>query len=148
MDNLIPTFFPPALTNMKINSLAGGHLSGRMQASNNLWHEMWRAAKPVPAWRQKRLFDDTKEAEKILHTFSSLRLGQVATLLLPAVFHASAHRLLDELSTVQEQQPAMDEVKAGCRQFISKTGHITRHAPLEIQQYEVVFPFPVFQLKL
>ena len=31
-----------------------------MEASGNLWQEAWSNAKPVPARRQKRLFDDTR----------------------------------------------------------------------------------------
>lgn len=36
-----------------------------MQIPGNVWYEAWQSAKPVPAYRQKRLFDDTKEAEKV-----------------------------------------------------------------------------------
>ena len=42
-----------------------GHLSVRMRIPGNIWTETWHSAKPVPARRQKRLFDDTKEAEKV-----------------------------------------------------------------------------------
>lgn len=110
-----------------------GRLSGRMQAPGNLWQEMWRAAKPVVAWRQKRLFDDTKEAEKILHHFSALRPAQVAILLLPAVFHASVHRLIEELPPAVE----LPEVISVCRKSISRIVQISRHSPLDLNQYEV-----------
>ncbi|KAH6944669.1 hypothetical protein HPB50_004446 [Hyalomma asiaticum] len=43
-----------------------GHLSHRMQLPGNTWQEVWETARPTPAHRQKRLFDDTKEAEKEL----------------------------------------------------------------------------------
>lgn len=36
-----------------------------MLVPGNMWQEVWHSAKPVPASRQKRLFDDTKEAEKV-----------------------------------------------------------------------------------
>ena len=36
-----------------------------MQIPGNMWVEVWQSAKPVPARRQRRLFDDTKEAEKV-----------------------------------------------------------------------------------
>ena len=42
-----------------------GHLSLRMRAPGNTWQEVWNQAKAVPARRQKRLFDDTKEGEKV-----------------------------------------------------------------------------------
>jgi len=36
-----------------------------MQIPGNMWLEVWQSARPVPARRQRRLFDDTKEAEKV-----------------------------------------------------------------------------------
>ena len=36
-----------------------------MEVAGNPWLEAWSNAKPVPARRQKRLFDDTREAEKV-----------------------------------------------------------------------------------
>ena len=36
-----------------------------MEVAGNPWLEAWNNAKPVPARRQKRLFDDTREAEKV-----------------------------------------------------------------------------------
>lgn len=42
-----------------------GHLSQRMIIPGNIWVDAWDGARPVPARRQKRLFDDTKEAEKV-----------------------------------------------------------------------------------
>ena len=35
-------------------------------------------AKPVPARRQKRLFDDTREAEKVIQYLAQLKPGDVA----------------------------------------------------------------------
>lgn len=111
-----------------------GRLSGRMQAPGNLWQEMWRAAKPIVAWRQKRLFDDTKEAEKILHTFSALRPAHIAELLLPPVFHAAVHRLLEELPPAIQLPDAVST----CRAAIAKIAQIARHSPFDLYQYEVV----------
>lgn len=42
-----------------------GELSARMKIPGNMWAEAWETARCVPARRQKRLFDDTKEAEKV-----------------------------------------------------------------------------------
>lgn len=36
-----------------------------MLIPGNVWVEVWNTARSVPARRQKRLFDDTKEAEKV-----------------------------------------------------------------------------------
>lgn len=42
-----------------------GELSARMKVPGNLWIDVWSTAQPVPVRRQKRLFDDTREAEKV-----------------------------------------------------------------------------------
>lgn len=42
-----------------------GSLSARMKIPGNMWVEAWESAKATPARRQKRLFDDTKEAERV-----------------------------------------------------------------------------------
>lgn len=44
---------------------SSGQLSQRMKIPGNMWSEVWQGARAVPAHRQKRLFDDTKEAEKV-----------------------------------------------------------------------------------
>lgn len=55
-----------------------GHLSSRMLIEdNNIWVQMWEAAKPVPASRQRRLFDDTREAEKVLQFLDYRTVAQV-----------------------------------------------------------------------
>ena len=47
-----------------------GELSERMRIPGNMWMEIWSAARSVPARRQKRLFDETKEAEKVCSALS------------------------------------------------------------------------------
>ncbi|KAF4526732.1 hypothetical protein B566_EDAN015765 [Ephemera danica] len=71
-------------------------LSARMLIEGNTWQELWTAAKPVPAARQKRLFDDTREAEKILHFLESRKPADAFQLLLPVLLHASVSRLEEE----------------------------------------------------
>ena len=58
-----------------------------------MWVEVWQSAKPVPARRQRRLFDDTKEAEKVLHWMASLKPGDVALRLMPMLVHASINKV-------------------------------------------------------
>ncbi len=76
-----------------------GHLSDRMRLSDNVWVETWQSATPLPAYRQKRIFDDTKEAEKVLHFFASLRLSELAMALMPLLLHSAALRLRQRLRT-------------------------------------------------
>lgn len=73
-----------------------GRLSQRMQIPGNMWVEAWQSAKPVPARRQKRLFDDTKEAEKVLHYLASMKPAEVVLHLMPCVIHAAVVKLVEE----------------------------------------------------
>ncbi|KAG1650112.1 Rab3 GTPase-activating protein catalytic subunit [Nymphon striatum] len=66
-----------------------GHLSARMMIPGNIWRDVWENSKSVPARKQKRLFDDTKEAEKVLHYLSSMSPAQVALNLFPMLIHSS-----------------------------------------------------------
>ncbi len=58
-----------------------------------MWQEAWRNAKPVPARRQKRLFDDTREAEKVLQYLTSLKPGELTQMMLPTLLHAATLRI-------------------------------------------------------
>nr|CAB3265374.1 rab3 GTPase-activating protein catalytic subunit-like [Phallusia mammillata] len=60
-----------------------GCLSPRMRIPGNLWVTTWSSARPVPAHRQKRIFDDTKEAEKVLHFLTNLKPAEITQMLLP-----------------------------------------------------------------
>ncbi|XP_018336136.1 rab3 GTPase-activating protein catalytic subunit-like [Agrilus planipennis] len=82
-----------------------GHLSSRMLISDNTWVQMWASGKPVPANRQKRLFDDTREAEKVLHFLDSRNLSQIVELLLPVLSHVALLRLYEESQHVIQELP-------------------------------------------
>ncbi|XP_061861173.1 rab3 GTPase-activating protein catalytic subunit isoform X4 [Colius striatus] len=73
----------------KGNVVIKGGLSARMRIPSNMWVEAWETAKPVPARRQKRLFDDTREAEKVLHYLAIQKPADLARHLLPCVIHAA-----------------------------------------------------------
>lgn len=82
-----------------------GHLSSRMLISDNTWVQMWESAKPVSANRQKRLFDDTREAEKVLHFLDSRTLSQIVEMLLPILGHVAIYRLSVECEQVHLALP-------------------------------------------
>lgn len=71
-----------------------------MKQPGNMWVETWDNAAPVPAYKQKRLFDDTKEAEKVLHFLSGLKPSELAILLLPSLLHSAIVSLQQKLSNV------------------------------------------------
>ena len=75
----------------------------------NTWQTVWNSAKPVPARRQKRLFDDTKEAEKVLHFFESQTLGSIGQLTVATLFHSAMLKLRNEMENVKEFVPNSKE---------------------------------------
>ncbi|KAI4464155.1 rab3 gtpase-activating protein catalytic subunit [Holotrichia oblita] len=117
-----------------------GHLSSRMLISDNTWVEMWESAKPVPANRQRRLFDDTREAEKVLHFLDSRNLAEIAELLLPILFHTSIYRLVEECEQIRvlENSDILRQIiKTGER--ISRDGGVPkRRCELLIQEIAAV----------
>ncbi|XP_066247819.1 rab3 GTPase-activating protein catalytic subunit [Euwallacea similis] len=82
-----------------------GYLSPRMQMENNIWKEMWQSARPIPANRQKRLFDDTREAEKVLQYLDLMGINQIAELVIPTLSHIAICRLIDELESLPNGTP-------------------------------------------
>lgn len=69
-----------------------------MVQPDNVWVETWQSAMPIPAYRQKRIFDDTKEAEKVLHFFSNQKPCELAMAILPMLLHSAVEKLQCRLS--------------------------------------------------
>uniref|UniRef100_A0A182KGJ8 Rab3 GTPase-activating protein catalytic subunit n=1 Tax=Anopheles christyi TaxID=43041 RepID=A0A182KGJ8_9DIPT len=90
-----------------------GHLSARMLIPGNTWQTVWEGARPIPARRQKRLFDDTREAEKVLHFLESRTIGQIAQLTMATLFHAGV------LTLTQNATPER-AVVTGCNEMIDR----------------------------
>ncbi|XP_068161266.1 rab3 GTPase-activating protein catalytic subunit [Antennarius striatus] len=82
-----------------------GQLSSRMKIPGNMWVEAWETARVIPAHRQRRLFDDTKEAEKVLHYLAVQKPADLTRHLLPCVLHAAILKLKEEESV--EDIPAV-----------------------------------------
>lgn len=112
-----------------------GHLSARMLIPENAWSTTWASAQPVPAHRQKRLFDDTREAEKVLHFLSSRKLGQVARLLLPSLTHAALYTL-----NLQKQE-ALPNLPDVAQSILNKLQYVTKPLHQKLQLYEVKIHF-------
>ena len=66
-----------------------GRLSTRIRGSNSTWIQAWTDSVPVPAKRQKRLFDDTKEAEKVLQFLSTLSPCQLSCFIFPSLLQSA-----------------------------------------------------------
>ena len=67
-----------------------------MRQPGGVWREAWLAAEPVPAHRQKKLFDDTREAEKVLHYLAELKIAELGLLLLPVLSHCAIQALKEK----------------------------------------------------
>ncbi|XP_071942593.1 rab3 GTPase-activating protein catalytic subunit-like [Antedon mediterranea] len=107
-----------------------GSLSQRMKIPGNTWQEVWNQAKPCPAHRQRRLFDDTKEAEKVLHFLSSMTLGDLALHLIPVLIHSALIRV------EQAELKNLPVLKTTLEQIISSASKTTRSASQEVTKYQ------------
>lgn len=96
-----------------------GHLSDRMMIPGNTWQTVWKSAKPVPARRQKRLFDDTKEAEKVLHFLESQTLGSIGQLTVAPLFHSFLIKLQKESQGVRDFIPQYEDMEERLKQICS-----------------------------
>ncbi|XP_075153598.1 RAB3 GTPase activating protein subunit 1 [Haematobia irritans] len=70
-------------------------LSARMKAPGNTWQKVWEQAKPIPASKQKRLFDDTLEGYKVLGYLESRNLGEIFALTIVPLLQSSLLKLKD-----------------------------------------------------
>lgn len=80
-----------------------------MMIPGNMWQTTWEQARPVPAHRQRRLFDDTKEAEKVLHFLEQTTIGQICQMTMACLFHAALIRVRDEGEEYADVIPLWNE---------------------------------------
>lgn len=109
------------------------HLSTRMLIPDNMWVKIWVSAKPVPAKRQRRLFDDTTEAEKILHFLESRSIAQIVDLLLPSLTHAVLSKVAGEC----ENRPELPQLKPSFDRLLTSAMKFTRER-VESEKYTTI----------
>ncbi|XP_033871211.3 rab3 GTPase-activating protein catalytic subunit-like isoform X1 [Acipenser ruthenus] len=110
-----------------------GELSARMKIPGNMWAEAWETAKPAPARRQRRLFDDTREAEKVLHYLAVQKPADLTRHLLPCIIHAAILKEKEEESTED-----IASVKKGILQIISNASKLLRHPNPDYKKLEEI----------
>lgn len=110
-----------------------GELSARMKIPGNMWVEAWETARATPARRQKRLFDDTKEAEKVLHYLALQKPSELTRHLLPCVLHAALLKIKEE-----ESAEDLPSVRTSLQQISSSASKILRHPNPEFKKLEDV----------
>uniref|UniRef100_A0A672P2B0 Rab3 GTPase-activating protein catalytic subunit n=1 Tax=Sinocyclocheilus grahami TaxID=75366 RepID=A0A672P2B0_SINGR len=110
-----------------------GDLSARMKIPGNMWVEAWETAKATPARRQKRLFDDTKEAEKVLHYLSQQKASDLTRHLMPCVLHAALLKIKEE-----EVTEDIASVRKALQQVTAHTSKLLRHPNPDFKKLEDV----------
>ncbi|XP_018417310.1 PREDICTED: rab3 GTPase-activating protein catalytic subunit isoform X2 [Nanorana parkeri] len=113
------------------NKVIKGELSPRMKIPNNMWVEAWETAKPTPARRQRRLFDDTKEAEKVLHYLAVQKPADLTRHLVPCIIHAALLKVKEE--EIVEDIPS---VQASIKRIVSHASKILRFPNPEDKKME------------
>uniref|UniRef100_A0A2K6UR10 Rab3 GTPase-activating protein catalytic subunit n=1 Tax=Saimiri boliviensis boliviensis TaxID=39432 RepID=A0A2K6UR10_SAIBB len=117
----------------KGNVVLKGELSARMKIPSNMWVEAWETAKPIPARRQRRLFDDTREAEKVLHYLAIQKPADLARHLLPCVIHAAVLKVKEE-----ESLENISSVKKIIKQIISHSSKVLHFPNPEDKKLEEI----------
>ena len=92
-------------------------LSDRMQIEGNAWTQAWDSAKSVPAAKQKKLFDHTKEAEKVLHYLSSFTFSSLVTHITPVILRSAISCLHREWMKL-----GLDQIKPFDSKSLTNTG--------------------------
>jgi Rab3 GTPase-activating protein catalytic subunit len=108
-----------------------------MLLPGNMWREVWDTSIPVPACRQKCLFDDTKESEKVLHFFESCKnLEDVFCLLLPTLVHAALYTIINNetVAILRQYSPPLDEKLTA---LIQKAVGATRNINTDVSHFKV-----------
>ncbi|CAG0900347.1 unnamed protein product, partial [Cyprideis torosa] len=96
-----------------------GSLSPRMEIEGSIWQETWKTAKPVPVKRQKRLFDDTKEALKVIGYLEKLKPGSLLRQLVPVLCLQAIRKIEavpDSLSLSDQMKRALELLSQSSRQ--------------------------------
>uniref|UniRef100_A0A8C3A1K4 Rab3 GTPase-activating protein catalytic subunit n=1 Tax=Cyclopterus lumpus TaxID=8103 RepID=A0A8C3A1K4_CYCLU len=110
-----------------------GELSARMKIPGNMWVEAWETARVTPARRQRRLFDDTKEAEKVLHYLAVQKPADLTRNLLPCILHAAILKLKEEESV--EDIPSVKRTIQQATGQASKLLHPLNHDYKKIEDF-------------
>lgn len=91
-----------------------------MQQEGNTWLEAWQIAEAIPASRQKKLFDHTTEAEKVLHYLESVRPVDMSLQLIPLLILVGIGELRCELQSQVEELTSVEYLLLDCVNFITK----------------------------
>ena len=92
-------FIEETIINEDGKEVKTGKLSARMQTPGNMWKEVWEISLPRPVYKQKRLFDYTKEAEKVLHYLSTFDVNTLIQNIAPVLIQCATCQLMEISNT-------------------------------------------------
>eukprot|EP00850_Spirogloea_muscicola_P019718 SM000197S05461 [mRNA] locus=s197:123078:130234:+ [translate_table: standard] len=102
-----------------------GQLSARMEESSNLWREVWDKAEAAPAFKQRPLFDHTREAEKVMHYLETINPQDLVGQLLDIAAASAAH-VLTQPGSIEDTpvlRAARGRLEALLTTTLSSLGH-------------------------
>ncbi|XP_030383512.1 rab3 GTPase-activating protein catalytic subunit [Scaptodrosophila lebanonensis] len=97
-------------------------LSVRMTTPGNTWQTVWQQAQPVPVARQKRLFDDTNEALKVLQFLETRNMSEIYALTVIPLLHSAILKIIDLFNNAQVE----DVFSAQIEQWLSDLCRLSR----------------------
>ncbi|XP_017075828.2 LOW QUALITY PROTEIN: rab3 GTPase-activating protein catalytic subunit [Drosophila eugracilis] len=109
-------------------------LSIRMTTEGNTWQKVWEQAQAVPVSRQRRLFDDTNEALKVLHYMETRKMHEIYNLTIIPLLHSAILKLIDILSNAKVEDlfsPQIEQLLTDlCRLSRSHSDQLPSFKPL------------------
>ncbi|XP_054744241.1 rab3 GTPase-activating protein catalytic subunit [Anastrepha obliqua] len=115
-----------------------GRLSVRMQVPGNTWQTVWQKAQPVPASKQKRLFDETTEAMKVLTFLETRNISEIYELTIIPLLHAALIKFKDILETAN----VLDIFETGIEALFAELCHLSRDVEIFDSGVEQKTPNP------
>eukprot|EP00850_Spirogloea_muscicola_P014411 SM000103S09503 [mRNA] locus=s103:340565:347291:- [translate_table: standard] len=110
-----------------------GQLSARMEESGNLWREVWDKAEAAPAFKQRPLFDHTREAEKVMHYLETINPQDLVGQLLDIAAASAAHVLTQPGSI--EDNPVLRAAEGRLKALLTTTLPSLGHTKQEQFKY-------------
>jgi Rab3 GTPase-activating protein catalytic subunit len=106
------------------NDWVDGKLSARMSGEDNVWHELWKRAKPLRAVDQKQLFDAEKEANRALHYFETLTPADLMTQVLGTVLQATPVLLGWDCTDATREALQLASVRRSIEEMVATVGRV------------------------
>lgn len=106
------------------NDWVDGKLSARMSGEDNVWHDLWKRAKPLRAVDQKQLFDAEKEANRALHYFETLTPADLMTQVLGTVLQGTPVLLGWDCTDATREALQLASVRRSIDEMVAAIGRV------------------------